>query len=115
MASGAPRRDNLFMQTARKIATVTELGEIALKGAGFVVDPWNRRWHAAACPHVQRMTIGQPKWFAPTPAARDAYLRQRAATYPTAKPISACQTCGDSAGTSGPAARGPRRWLRGDR
>jgi hypothetical protein len=53
----------------RKIASDSELQEIAAAGAGFVIDPFNRRWHAAACPRVAVMTAGQPKWHARTAAA----------------------------------------------
>lgn len=78
---------------AREIATDGELHTIATAGTGFVVTPFNRRWHTATCPHLSAMTVGTPKWFAATPADLEDYLRQRMAGYGTAKPIEACQTC----------------------
>jgi hypothetical protein len=95
------------MEPARKIGSDNELRAIARAGDGFVVDPFNRRWHAAACPRILDMTIGEAKWFAPTRAAFDAYLRQRLARYPTAKPILACKTCGGTAGVPNAADRVP--------
>jgi len=82
------------METAWKIGTAGQLSEIAARGAGFVIDPLNRRWHAATCTRVRGMTVGEPKWFALTPVARDGFLRQRLARYPAAKPIQACPDCG---------------------
>jgi len=90
-------RDTASMETAQKIASESELRAIANAGAGFVVDPFNRRWHVAACARILEMTVGEPKWFAPNRAALDVYLRQRLARYPTARPILACRTCGGSA------------------
>lgn len=89
-------RDTHCMEEARKVASDVELREIAAAGEGFVADPFNRWWHAATCPRLLGMTVGQPKWFAPTRAALDAYLQQRTAEYATAKPILACKTCGDA-------------------
>ena len=106
MATGLRQRDTAFMETAWKITSDSELRAIAATGTGFVIDPFNRRWHAARCPRVHNMTVGEPKWFAPTPVARDAHLRQRLARYPAAKPIGACKNCGDAAGCHG-AGRGP--------
>jgi hypothetical protein len=85
--------DTPFMETARRIASDGELRAIAAAGRGFVVDPFSRQWHVAACPRIRDMTAGQPKWFAATPRALEAYLQQRAARYATAKPILACRTC----------------------
>ena len=82
------------MESAWKIATAGQLSEIAARGAGFVIDPFNRRWHAATCPRIHGMTVSEPKWFALTPVARDGFLRQRLARYPTAKPVQACTDCG---------------------
>jgi hypothetical protein len=79
--------------TAREIATEDELHAIAAAGSGFVVTPFNRRWHTATCPHVQAMRVGTPKWFAATPAELADYLQQRITQYDTAKPIEACPTC----------------------
>jgi hypothetical protein len=83
----------LLVDLARRIDSNEELGEIAAVGAGFIIDPFNRRWHVATCPHVQKMTIGQPKWFAATAAAVGDYLQDRLARYPTAKLILTCKTC----------------------
>lgn len=95
----SPRlRDTPSMETARRVTSDGELRAIAAAGGGFVVDPFNRQWHAAACPRILHMTAGQPKWFAATPSALKAYLQQRAARYATAKPILACRTCSGSAG-----------------
>ena len=63
--------------TAREIASDGELQAIAAAGVGFVITPFNRRWHAAACPHVQTMTVGTRKWFAATPAELADYLQAR--------------------------------------
>jgi hypothetical protein len=79
--------------TAREIASDGELQAFAAAGVGFVVTPFNRRWHAAACPHVRTMTVGSRKWFAATPAERDEYLEARITLYDTAKPIDACPAC----------------------
>ena len=62
-------------------------------GVGFVITPFNRRWHAAACPHVRTMTVGTRKWFAATPAELAEYLQARITQYETAKPIDACPAC----------------------
>jgi hypothetical protein len=79
--------------TAREIATDGELRAIAAARTGFVISPFNRRWHAATCPHVQTMTVGTPKWFAATAAELTDYLQQRITQYDTAKPIEACPDC----------------------
>src|SRR4051794_39860301 len=68
---------------ARRIGDDEELRAIA-GGHGYVVDPFNRRWHHATCPRIASLTLGQPKWFAPDREALDAYQRARIATYPTA-------------------------------
>jgi hypothetical protein len=61
--------------------------------SSFCITPFNRRWHAAACPHVQTMTVGTRKWFAATSAELADYLQQRITQHDTAKPIEACRTC----------------------
>jgi hypothetical protein len=81
------------MSEARRIADASELVQIAAAGAGYVIDPFNRRWHHASCARVRELTIGQPKWFAATEAARDAYLDRRMQDYATAKPIEPCPIC----------------------
>jgi hypothetical protein len=105
----------------RKVASDSELREIAAAGAGFVIDPFNRRWHAAACPRVAAMTTGQPKWHAATAADMDAFLEQRLARHATAHPVLPCPACGGNgaalqapprmpsrpAGTAGPQLRAP--------
>jgi hypothetical protein len=88
-----PLRDALPVDEPRRIDSDTELQGIAATGTGFVIDPFNRRWHVAACSRVHGMTIGQSKWFAPTRAALDSYLEARLARYATAKPIIACSIC----------------------
>ena len=85
------------MDPARKIASNDELHAIAAAGADYIIDPFNRRWHLASCPHTRNMTTGQPKWLAPSPAALDDYLQQRHAHHPAAKPIQACPACGGRA------------------
>lgn len=82
---------------ARRIASDSELREIAAAGAGFVIDPFGRRWHAAACPRVAAMTTGQPKCHAGTSAAIEAFLEQRHARHVTAQPILPCPACGGDA------------------
>lgn len=79
--------------TVRETAADGELRAIAAAGTGFVIAPFNRRWHAAACSHVQAMTVGTPKWFAATSAELTDYLQQRITQYDTAKPIEACPDC----------------------
>jgi hypothetical protein len=79
--------------TAREIASDGELQGIAAAGVGFVITPFNRRWHAAACPHVRTMTVGARKWFAATPAELADYLQGRITQFDTAKPIDACPDC----------------------
>jgi hypothetical protein len=71
------------METARKIVSDGELRTIVAVGTGFV-DPFNRRWHAVACPRILGMTVSQPKWFAPTNAALTSYLQQRETRYAAA-------------------------------
>jgi hypothetical protein len=61
------------------------LRAIAAAGVGFVITPFNRRWHVAACPHVRTMSVGTPKWFAATPAELADYLQARITQYDTAK------------------------------
>ena len=85
---------------ARKIADDGELRAIAGAGVGFVIDPLNRWWHVTNCPRVAAMTTGQPKWHAQTPAAREAFLKQRLARYPTALPVRACPDCAGTAAAS---------------
>ena len=80
-------------QPGRSHLTASCLRAIAAAGVGFVITPFNRRWHAAACPHVQRMTVGTPKWFAATPAELADYLQGRIIQYDTAQPIDACPAC----------------------
>lgn len=80
--------------TDRRIDTVEELSLIMASGVGFVADPFKRRWHTATCPRLARMTLGEPKWFAPDQATLDAYLRSRLESYPTAKLILPCAICG---------------------
>ena len=76
--------------TAREIVTDGELRAIATAGTGFIITPFNRRWHTATCPHVQTMTVGTRKWFAATPAELTDYLQQRITQHDTAKLIEAC-------------------------
>jgi hypothetical protein len=40
------------MYFAPKIASDDHLRAIAAARAGFIIDPFNRRWHLAACPHT---------------------------------------------------------------
>jgi hypothetical protein len=84
------------MEAARRIASNAELRAIAEAGTGYVVDPFNRWWHVATCPRISNMTVGEAKWFAPTRPALDAYLEDRLASYPTAKPILGCKGCAGS-------------------
>lgn len=105
LVARARLRDAPSVETARKIAGDTELRGIAGAGTGFLIDPFNQRWHAATCPRLPGMTTGEPKWFAATVAAREAFLGQRLARYPTAKPILACATCGRSPRSTAAAAR----------
>lgn len=81
--------DTAPMTAARWIGSDSELNEIAAAGVGFVIDPLNHR-SVANCPRVLAMTVGERKWFAPSAAAVDAYLRQRLAQYPIAMPIEPC-------------------------
>jgi hypothetical protein len=78
--------------TAREIAADDDLHAIAAAGIGFVVTPFNRRWHTAKCAHVQAMTVGTRKWFAATPTELADYLQHGITQYDTAKPIEACWT-----------------------
>src|SRR5688572_6559186 len=89
-------RDTRSMEAARKIASIAELRAIAEAGTGFVIDPFNRWWHVATCPRISNMTVGEAKWFAPTRPALNAYLEDRLASYPTAKPILGCKGCAGS-------------------
>ena len=79
--------------TAKEIATDHELRVIAEAGTGFIITPFNRRWHRATCPYVEGMNTGTQKWFAATTAELTDYLQQRIALYDTAKLIEACPTC----------------------
>jgi hypothetical protein len=81
----------------RKIASDGELREIAAARAGFIIDPFNRRWHAAACPRVAATTAGQPTWHAGTADAREAFLEQRLARHATARPVLPCSACSGKA------------------
>jgi hypothetical protein len=78
-------RDTPCVETARKIASDSELRQIAAAGAGFIVDPFNRRWHVATCPRILDMTVRQPKWFAVTVPALEAFMRQRLMQHPNRK------------------------------
>jgi hypothetical protein len=78
---------------AREIASDADLRTIAAAGTGFVITPFNRRWHTATCPYVQKMTVGTRKWFAATQADLADYLQQRISYHDTAKPIEACAIC----------------------
>jgi hypothetical protein len=71
-----PRQGGAPVEGARKVANDSELREIAMAGAGFIIDLFNRWWHVASCPRIALMTTGQPKWYAGTPAAREAFLQQ---------------------------------------
>ncbi|MGA8360938.1 MAG: hypothetical protein WB793_04845, partial [Candidatus Dormiibacterota bacterium] len=82
---------------ARKIASDGELREIAAAGAGFIIDPSNRRWHTATCPPITAMSAGQPKWYAETSAALESFLEERIARHATAQPVRDCTTCGENA------------------
>jgi hypothetical protein len=53
------------------------LQAIAAGGVGFVITPFNLRWHAAACGHVQTMTVGTREWFVATFAELTDYLQER--------------------------------------
>lgn len=90
------------MPPARKINDVGDLQNLSARGVGFVIDPFNRRWHLASCPRVGAMTLGEPKWFADDATALHHYLDARMATYPTAKAIEECPSC--APGRSGSAA-----------
>lgn len=79
--------------TAKEISTDGELRAIAAAGTGFIITPFNRRWHMATCPHVQAMTTGTQKWFAATTAELTDYLQQRITLHDTSKLIEACPTC----------------------
>jgi hypothetical protein len=111
MVTRVALRETRSMDSARKIASGDELRAIAAAGTGFIVDPFTRRWHLAACPHIHAMRTGQPKWFARSRDALDDYMQQRLAQYPTAKLISACATCGSRVDLTPPAVAEPRPWL----
>jgi hypothetical protein len=81
------------MTDARRIASDTELARVAAAGAGFVIDPFNRRWHRASCARVAAMTTGEAKWFADSEDALRRYREQRLATDASAKPIMPCPAC----------------------
>jgi hypothetical protein len=81
------------MTVARRITSDADLTDVATRGAGFVIDPFNRRWHRASCSRVAGMTTGQPKWFADSDEALEQFLEQRLADYATAKPIVPCPAC----------------------
>src|SRR5437762_3102981 len=81
------------MTDARRIASDTELARVAAAGTGFVIDPFNRRWHRASCERVAAMTTGEAKWFADSEDILRRYLEQRLATYASAKPIVPCPAC----------------------
>jgi hypothetical protein len=116
-----PRLGGARAGGVRKVASDSELREIAAAGAGFIIDSFNRRWHAAACPRVAAMTTGQPKWHAATAADREAFLERRLARHATAHPVLPCPACGGnaaapqappgmlsgSASTAGPRLRAP--------
>ncbi len=70
--------------TAKEIATDGELRDIAAAGTGYIITPFNRRWHRATCRHVQEMNTGSRKWFAATTAELTDYPQQRIALYDTA-------------------------------
>jgi hypothetical protein len=97
MASTSRLGGTAQAEDARKIAGNSELREIAARGAGFIIDPFNRRWHVAACPRVAVMTAREPKWHAGTVAALEAFLEQRLARYATAQPVLPCPACGENA------------------
>lgn len=70
------------MDGARKIASDGELRETAAAGAGFIIDPSNRRWHAATCPRITAMSAGQPKRYVETSTALESFLEQQTLKLP---------------------------------
>jgi len=93
--SSAARRPSSIIARPRRRTDSAAHGTMASSSAvsSFCITPFNRRWHAAACPHVQTMTVGTPKWFAARPAELADYLQARITQYDTAKPIDACPAC----------------------
>lgn len=87
---------------------IENLDEAQTRDGGFIVDPFNRRWHLAHCPRVTSMTTGERKWFAQTRAEVDRFLDERVARYATAKPIDPCPTCRPDGSTIAVAATPPR-------
>jgi hypothetical protein len=72
-------RDTRPVEGARRITSNDDLHAIAVGATGFVIDPFNRWWHVGSYVRILSMTVGQPKWFAPTRAALDAYMQERLA------------------------------------
>jgi len=89
--------DTSSVDRARKIDSDDELRAVAAAGTGFIIDPFNRWWHITTCPRILAMTTRQPKWHAATRDAREEFLQQRLARYPTAQPVLPCTACSDSA------------------
>ena len=87
----------------RRVSSDGELRAIAAAGAGFVIDPFNRRWHHASCPRIAAMADSEPKHFAETSVGLEAFLAQRAAAHGTALPIQPCRRCAGGASAIGAA------------
>ena len=80
-----------------RLSDDVELRRIAATGRGFVIDPFNRRFHRADCERLASLTTGEPKWFAENADALNAYAAASQSSYPeSAEPLQPCGACGDS-------------------
>ena len=72
---------------------IEDFEDVLSRGAGFVVDPFNRRWHRTRCPRVRAMTTGERKWYGATREDVDRFMADRLSRYATARPIDPCPAC----------------------
>ena len=85
---------------------IENLEDVLSRGAGFVVDPFNRRWHRTRCARVRAMTTGERKWYGATREEVDRFMADRLSRYATARPIDPCPACRPD-GTPDPALSQP--------
>jgi hypothetical protein len=72
---------------------IEDLGDVLARADGFIVDPFNRRWHRTTCAQVLAMTTGERKWFGATREEVERFMADRLSRYATARPIDPCPTC----------------------
>ena len=72
---------------------IEDFDAVLARADGFIVDPFNRRWHRTSCARVAGMTTGERKWFGATRKEVERFMADRLSQYATARPIDPCPTC----------------------